>query len=179
MQYPLWSHVGGTGRMMDQPQRLSGSPGAMRAWSGVEFMRALMDGTLPAPPFAPTTRIYPLEVAEGRVVFEGEPDRAFYNPMNVMHGGWIATLLDTGMACAVHSVLKAGETFTTTSMNITFLRPVTEATGRLRCEGIVLNLGGRIASAEGKVYDGAGSLVAHGSETCLIMRANRGQDTRN
>jgi uncharacterized protein (TIGR00369 family) len=168
-------HVGGTGRMMDQSQPISVSHGAMRALSGVEFMRALMDGTLPPPLFSPTTRIYPIEVAEGRVVFEGEPDRAFYNPMNVMHGGWIATLLDTGMACAVHSVLKAGESFTTTSMNITFVRSVTEATGRLRCEGIVLNLGGRLASEEGKIYDGTGTLVAHGSETCLIMRANRGQ----
>jgi uncharacterized protein (TIGR00369 family) len=147
---------------------------AARALSGVEYLRGLMDGTLPAPPFAPTCRIWPAEVSEGRVVFEGEPNSEFNNPMGIVHGGWIATLLDTGMACAVHSVLKPGESFTTTSMNITFVRPVTERMRRLRCEGVVLNSGGRIATAEGKVYDTDGNLIAHGSETCLIMRAGRG-----
>jgi uncharacterized protein (TIGR00369 family) len=148
--------------------------GRIRKLAGVEFLRGLMDGTLPAPPFAATCRIWPVEVAEGRVVFEGEPNGDFYNPMGVVHGGWIAALLDTGMACAVHSALKPGETFTTTSMCISFVRPVSEELGRLRCEGTLLQSGGRIASAEGKVYDMAGNLVAHGSETCLIMRAGRG-----
>lgn len=147
---------------------------AVRSLSGLEFLRGLIDGTLPAPPFAPTTRIRPIEVAEGRVVFYGEPSGDFYNPMGVVHGGWIATLLDTGMACAVHSALKPGETFTTTSMSVHFVRPVTEQLGRLRCEGVSLQSGGRIASAEGKVYDMDGNLIAHGSETCLIMRAGRG-----
>ena len=159
-----------------QPSSLStDAPTHLRGMSGVEFMRALTNGAIAPPPFASTTRIYPLEIAEGRVVFEGEPSADFYNPMGVVHGGWIATLLDTGMACAVHSGLKAGETFTTSSMNITFLLPVTESTGRLRCEGIVLKVGGRIASAEGKVYDSAGRLIAHGNETCLIARAGRRQ----
>jgi uncharacterized protein (TIGR00369 family) len=146
---------------------------AARALSGVEFLRSLMDGTLPAPPFAPTCRIWPVEVAEGRVVFEGEPNREFYNPLGVVHGGWIATLLDTGMACAVHSALKPGESFTTTSMNVTFVRPVTDQIARVRCEGIVLHSGGRVATAEGKIYDAEGNLIAHGSETCLVIRAGR------
>lgn len=145
----------------------------MRSMSGLEYLQGLIHGTLPAPAFAPTTGIRPVELAEGRVVFEGEPRSEFYNPMGIIHGGWVATLLDTGMACAVHSALKPGEAFTTLSMNVTYVRPVTEQTGRLRCEGVVLHVGGRIASAEGKVYDAAGNLVAHGSETCLIMRAGR------
>ncbi len=147
---------------------------AVRSLSGLEFLRGLIDGTLPAPPFAPTTRIRPIEVAEGRVVFYGEPNGDFYNPMGVVHGGWIAMLLDTAMACAVHSALKAGEALTTLSMNITYVRPVSEQMGRLRCEGVLLHSGGRIATAEGKVYDDAGNLLAHGSETCLIIRAGRG-----
>ena len=111
----------------------------------------------------------------GRVVFEGEPHGDFYNPMGTVHGGWIATLIDTAMACAVHSSLKPGEIFTTVEMNITYVRPVQAATGTLRCEGVLLHSGGRVASAEGKVYDAAGNLVAHGSETCLITRAPRAQ----
>lgn len=147
---------------------------SMRTMSGVEFMRGLMDGSLPEPPFAATTGIRPVHVEEGRVVFEGEPRGDFYNPMGTVHGGWIATLLDTVMACAVHSSLKAAEIFTTASMNITYVRPVNAATGLLRAEGVLLHSGGRVASAEGKVYDAAGNLIAHGSETCLVTRASRG-----
>src|SRR5262245_13422446 len=95
-----------------------GARTAMRAMSGVEFLRALMDGTLPPPAFSATSRIKPVLVEEGRVIFEGDPKGDFYNPMGIMHGGWIATLLDTAMACAVHSGLKAGEIFTTASMNV-------------------------------------------------------------
>jgi uncharacterized protein (TIGR00369 family) len=150
------------------------SRNAVRKMSGVEFLRGLMDGTLPALPFSPTTRIRPLEIEEGRVVFAGQPHAEFYNPMGMVHGGWIATLLDTAMACAVHSVLEPGEAFTTLSMSITYARPVTEASGPLRCEGVLLHAGGRIAGAEGKVYDKSGNLIAHGNETCVVMRPGRG-----
>ena len=146
---------------------------SIRAMSGVEFLRALLNGALPAPPFSLTSRIRPVVIEEGRVVFEGEPKGDFYNPLGTMHGGWIATLIDTAMACAVHSSLKAGEMFTTTDMHVTFVRPVIETTGVLRCEGVLLHSGGRVASAEGKVYDAAGNLIAHGSETCLVTKAHR------
>lgn len=146
---------------------------AIRTMSGVEFITALRDGTLPAPPFAGTSRIKPVEVEVGRVVFEGEPKGDFYNPMGAIHGGWIALLIDTAMASAVHSSLKGGEMFTTIEMNVTYVRPVHEATGVLRCEAAVLHSGGRVASAEGKVYDAAGNLIAHGSETCLVTKAHR------
>lgn len=146
---------------------------SMRAMSGLEFLRGLMDGALPAPASSSTSRIKPVEVAVGQVVFEGEPHGDFYNPMGTVHGGWIATLIDTAMACAVHSSLKPGEIFTTVEMNITYVRPVQAATGTLRCEGALLHSGGRVASAEGKVYDAVGNLIAHGSETCLITRNTR------
>jgi uncharacterized protein (TIGR00369 family) len=146
---------------------------SMRAMSGLEFLCGLMDGSLPPPAFSATSRIAPVEAEAGRVVFEGEPHGDFYNPMGTVHGGWIATLLDTAMACAVHSSLKAGEIFTTVEMNVTYVRPVQAATGKLRCVGVLLHSGGRVASAEGKVYDAAGILIAHGSETCLITRAHR------
>ena len=144
-----------------------------RDMSGLAFLRGLLDGTLDAPPFSATSRIRPVSVDFGRVTFEGEPKGDFYNPMGTVHGGWIATLLDTAMACAVHSSLKPGEAFTSVEMKITFVRHVREDTGVLRCEGIVLHSGGRIASAEGKVLDAAGNLVAHGTETCMITRLSR------
>lgn len=149
--------------------------GAVRKLSGVEFLRGLMDGTSPPPAFGATTRIRPTVIEEGRVVFEGEPNGDFYNAMQIVHGGWVATLLDTAMACAVHSALKPGEMFSTLSMNITYVRKVSETSGRLRCEGVMLHSGGRVAGAEGKVYDASGNLVAHGSETCIVVRAGRGE----
>lgn len=142
--------------------------------SGLEFLRGLLDRSLPAPPFSLTAGITPLSLEEGRIVFEGTPSRAFYNPMGIVHGGWIAMLLDTVMGCAVHSALKAGQIYTTLEMKTTFVRAVQQESGPLKAEGVLLHMGGRVASSEGKLFDGAGKLVAHGSETCLIMKPGGG-----
>jgi uncharacterized protein (TIGR00369 family) len=137
--------------------------------SGVQFLQGLADGTLPAPPFAEVADVWPVEVAVGRVVFAARPSARFSNPMGMVHGGWIALLLDTVMGCAVHSALAPGQRFATIEMKTVFVRPVFESTGQLRAEGVLLHIGGRIASSEGKVFDAAGALVAHGSETCSIL----------
>lgn len=141
---------------------------------GLEFLRGLLDGSLILPPFGKTSSIRLVSVEEGRVVFEGVPSREFYNPMGSVHGGWIATLLDTAMACAVQSSLKTGQTCTTLEMKTVFVRPVFENTGPLVCEGILLHAGGQIAGSEGRVYDGSGTLIAHGTETCLVLTARNG-----
>ena len=141
----------------------------MMAMTGADQLKALIHGTHPAPPFATTTDIWLVEVENGRVVFEGVPSPRFYNPLGTVHGGWISTLLDSAMGCAVHSVLKPGQTYTTVDMSISFVRAVLEKTGKLRCEGKIIHSGGRVATAEGRVFDQAGTLIAHGSETCLVM----------
>jgi uncharacterized protein (TIGR00369 family) len=86
-----------------------------------------------------------------------------------VHGGCISTLLDSAMGCAVHSVLAPGQAYTTVDMTVSFVRPVFQTTGKLRCEGKIIHAGGRIATAEGRVWDDADTLIAHGSETCLVM----------
>jgi len=146
--------------------------------SGYDFLCALRDGTLPAPPFSAVTGIRPVEIERGRIVFEGTPSEEFYNPLGTVHGGWLATLLDTAMACAIQSMLSAGQTYTTLELKTNFVRPVFASTGVLRCEGVVLSVGGRIASSEGKTFDKAGNLVAHGTETCLIMGQRNGAGSR-
>ena len=138
------------------------------AVSGLDFLTALRDGKYPAPPFAVETDIWITEIETGRVVFEGQPSARFYNPLGTVHGGWISGLIDSAMGCAVHSLLKAGQAYTTVDMTINFVRPVFEKTGRLKCEGKIIHAGGRIATSEGRVWDQAGKLIAHGSETCLI-----------
>lgn len=137
--------------------------------SGFDFMRGVQDGLYPAPPFAEVADVWPTLVEPGRIIFEGAPSARFYNPMGIVHGGWIALILDTVMGCAVHTSLKPGQGFTTVDMHTSFVRAVTEQTGKVRAEGTLLHLGGRIASAEGKLFDTKGRLIAHGTETCAIM----------
>jgi uncharacterized protein (TIGR00369 family) len=137
--------------------------------SGFDFLKGMRDGLYPAPPFAEVTDVWPLAVEVGRITFEGTPSARFYNPLGIVHGGWIALLLDTAMGCAIHSALKPGQGFATTDMSTSFVRAVTEKTGKVRAEGTLLHLGSRIATAEGKLFDVAGRLVAHGTETCAIL----------
>jgi uncharacterized protein (TIGR00369 family) len=138
---------------------------------GLEQLRALISGSRPPPPFAEATGIRLTEVEHGRVVFTGEPSRRYYNPQGTVHGGWIAGLLDSAMGCAVHSALRPSQSYTTIDMTTGYVRAVVEDTGTLRCEGRLVHMGRRVARAEGKVFDVEGRLVAHGSETCLILEA--------
>jgi uncharacterized protein (TIGR00369 family) len=143
-------------------------PPAATAASGLDFLLGMLEGRHPAPPFSAATDIWIVSAEPGRVVFEAMPSARFYNPMGTVHGGWIATLLDSGMGCAVHSTLKPGQVFTTLEMKTVFAKAAYETTGKLRCESALMHSGSRVASAEGKIYDGAGRLIAYGSETCLI-----------
>jgi uncharacterized protein (TIGR00369 family) len=142
------------------------------AVAGLDFLNRLLDGAQPAPPFAAATDIWIVEAQLGRVLFAATPSKRFYNPLGTVHGGWISTLLDSAMGCAVHSVLAPGQAYTTVDMTVSFVRPVFEKTGKLRCEGKIIHAGGRIATAEGRVWDEAGTLIAHGSETCLVTTAS-------
>lgn len=137
--------------------------------SGRETLQMILDGTLPAPPFAPTTLIDLIEVEEGRIAFSGRPDFAFLNPMGTVHGGWIATILDSAMGCAVHSTLKPGQLYATTAMTINYVRPLTADSGEVRCEATTVYSGARMATSEGRLIDGKGRLIAHGSESCLVF----------
>jgi len=139
--------------------------------TGHAFLQKLFDGTHPAPPFSETCEVWPTEVEVGRIVFEARPSARFYNPMGTVHGGWISTVLDSAMACAIHSKLKAGQAYTTVEMKVNFVRPLFDRTGKVRCEGRIVHLGSRMATSEGQLSDASGNLIAHGSETCMIMDA--------
>lgn len=139
--------------------------------SGLQILEAMLEGRLPLPPFGVTTDIRPEEVSEGRIVFSGLPGSGFLNPLGTIHGGWAATILDSAMACAVHSLLKPGQIYTTTSFTLNFVRPLLPQAERVRCEGVAVHVGSRFATSEGRLLDANGKLIAHGSETCLIMSA--------
>jgi uncharacterized protein (TIGR00369 family) len=146
---------------------------ALAGESGLDFQRGQMEGRHPAPPFSRTTRTYLVETEEGRVVFKGTPDEAFFNPLGTIHGGWTAGILDSAMACAVHSTLQPGQGYTTVEFKVNLVRPVLPASGELTCEGILVHRGGTVATSEGYLRDAEGRLLAHGTETCLIFDAAR------
>lgn len=110
------------------------------------------------------------EVAEaGTVTFVCEADPRFANPMGTVHGGIIATLLDSALGCAVQSVLPADAAYTTLSLEVKYLRPVTVDAGRLRATGVVVHAGRRQATAEGRLTDDAGRILATATTTCIIL----------
>ena len=146
---------------------------AARGLSGVEFLRKVVSGELPRPPISALMNFGLAEISEGRAVFTVEPAEYHYNPIGVVHGGLAATLLDSAMGCAVHSTLPAGAGYTTLEVKVNFVRPLTAETGLVRCEAEVIHVGGRTATAEGKVVDADGKLYAHATTTCIIFRNER------
>lgn len=136
--------------------------------SGLELLRR-MGKDLPGPPIAYTLDFDLGEVSEGRVEFLMDPAEYHENPLGTVHGGVLATLLDSATGCAVHSTLPAGVAYTTTSLNVTYIRPVTQRTGQIRCIGTVLSRGRRTALAEGRIIDANERLLAHATSTLMIF----------
>jgi uncharacterized protein (TIGR00369 family) len=136
---------------------------------GLELLTAIMEGTLPAPPIQQTLDFRLVKVERGYITFAGIPKFEYYNPLGSIHGGYTASLLDSCMSCAVHSTLEAGYSYATLEIKINYVRPITFDTGEIRAEGKVVNSGKRISTAEGKLYDSARRLYAHGTTTCLVL----------
>ena len=139
--------------------------------SGLELLHGLITGRHPVPPFAATSRCYLIEADDGRAVFRGEPDAAFLNPLGTIHGGWTSGILDSAMACAIHSTLRAGQAYTTLELKVHLVRAVLPSTGEVLCEGRIVHRGATVATSEGFLRDRDGRLLAHGTETCLIFDA--------
>src|SRR4029077_21020677 len=138
--------------------------------SGLEFVQGLADGTLPLNTIAQTLGYDVTQAESGRVVVTAEPSGIHLNPAGTVHGGLAATLLDSCMGLAIQSTLEKGVGSTTLEFKISLLRPITLETGLITAEGIVLSCGGRVGTAEGRITDGKGRLLAHGTTTCLILR---------
>lgn len=139
--------------------------------SGLEFVQGLADGTLPLNTIAQTLGYDVTEAVSGRVVVSAEPTGAHLNPAGTVHGGLAATLLDSCMGLAIQSTLEKGVGQTTLEFKISLVRAITPETGLVKAEGVVLNRGRRIGTAEGRVTDGKGRLLAHGTTTCLIFQS--------
>lgn len=148
-------------------------PAEATSQDGLAFLQGMLNGTYPAPPIARSMGFTLVAVEPGLAVFEGTPTADFLNPLSTIHGGWAATILDSALGCCVHTLIKAGQAYTTVEMKVNYVRAMLPDTGVVRCEGRVIHAGGRIATSEAKLLDAKGRLVAHGTETCLIFEARK------
>jgi uncharacterized protein (TIGR00369 family) len=155
----------------DAAERIYGTVSAerRREMSGLEFVQGLADGTLPLNTIARTLGYDVTEAVSGRVVVTAEPTDAHLNPAGTVHGGFSATLLDSCMGLALQSTLEKGLAQTTLEFKISLVRPITPETGLISAEGVVLNRGRRVGTAEGRLTDARGRLLAHGTTTCFIF----------
>lgn len=141
----------------------------IKAYSGLEFIQRIVAGTVPPPPIAATLGFTVTEAALGFVVFTMTPDHRHYNPIGSVHGGVACTLLDSCMSCAVQTQVPKGFGYTTLELKVNLVRPITATTGLIRAEGRSLHVGRRSGTAEGKILDAKGNLLAHGTTTCMIF----------
>ena len=141
----------------------------MRSLTGLEALRAMIAGALPAPPMGGLMGFRLVEVEEGRAVFEGTPGLSLLNPLGAVHGGYALTLIDSACGCALHSALGAGVGYTTVETKVNFTRPIDPNGGPVRCEGRIVSQGRTIGTAEAYLRSAEGKLLAHGTSTLIIF----------
>jgi uncharacterized protein (TIGR00369 family) len=137
--------------------------------SGLELMQAMLRGEIPEPTISVTMDFTLISVREGEAIFQGTPNAKHLNPMGTVHGGWYATLLDSAVGCAVHTMMPPGRGYTTAELSVNLVRGAAVGKEPLRVIGKVLHCGRQLATAEGRIVDAAGRLYAHATTTCLVF----------
>jgi len=148
-------------------------PEDVAGMTGRQILQAIIDRGVPAPPIADTLSFWLVEVGDGYAVFEGETGPHLLNPLGGVHGGWALTLIDSAAGCAGHTLLPADVGYATVETKANFTRPITETTGRVRAEGRVVSRGRQIITAEARVLDSAGRVLAHGTSTMMVLGSAR------
>lgn len=144
-------------------------PQAFAGRSGLEVMQAMLRGELPGPPILRTLDFVLVEVEQGRAVFQGTPGPDHFNPMGGVHGGWYATLLDSALGCAVHTLMPAGRAYTTAELSMNLVKAIGPKVQRVRALGKVVHCGRQLATAEARLVGPDGTLYAHATTTCLVF----------
>jgi len=152
----------GPGPGIAQPEQLEHK-------TGLEQMHAMLHGQLPYAAMAKTLDFLLISVEKGSAVFQGRPGPQHFNPMGTVHGGWFATLLDSALGCAVHSMMPPGRGYTTAELSVNIVRSLTPKVARVRAEGRVIHCGRQLATAEARLLGPDGTLYAHATTTCLVF----------
>ena len=145
------------------------TPAQIGGRSGMEVLNAIFAGEIPGPAIGHTLDFVPIHMEPGRAVFQGRPQLRHYNPLGIVHGGWFATLLDSALGCAVHTMLPAGKGYTTLELKVNIVRSLTDRVPLVRAEGRVIHVGGQVGIAEAQLKGPDGKLYAHATTTCLIF----------
>lgn len=152
------------------------TPGQLAGKTGLQVMQAMLRGEIPYPPIAQTLDFMLVEVGAGTAVFQGTPQRNHYNPLGSVHGGWFATLLDSALGCAVHTMMPAGRAYTTAELSVNLVRAITTRVARVRAEGRVIHCGRQLATADARLVGADGTLYAHATTTCLVFEMPGAQE---
>ncbi|MFY7940867.1 MAG: PaaI family thioesterase [Burkholderiaceae bacterium] len=156
--------------------RLSKGPGPgvatrkqLTGKNGLQTMQAMLAGELPYAAIARTLDFCLIDIGEGSAVFQGTPGSHHFNPMGTVHGGWFATLLDSALGCAVHTLMPEGRAYTTAELSVNIVRALTPDVRRVRAIGTVVHCGRQLATAEARLVGPDGKLYAHATTTCLVF----------
>lgn len=152
----------GPGPGVARPDQIAGK-------TGFEVMQAMLRGEIPHAEIAATLDFLLIEVSPGRAVFQGTPGKEHLNPLGTVHGGWFATLLDSALGCAVHTLMPPGRAYTTAELNVNLVKALTPKVARVRAIGTVIHCGRQLATAEARLVGADGTLYAHATTTCLVF----------
>ena len=152
----------GPGPGLAQPEQVASR-------TGLEFMEAMLHGDVAYAAIAKTLNFVVMEVRPGVAVFQGTPLPEHLNPLGTIHGGWIATLLDSALGCAVHTMMPLGHGYTTAELGVNYVKGLTPKVQRVRVEGKVIHCGRQLATAEARLVGPDGTLYAHATTTCLVF----------
>ncbi|MDR6451612.1 PaaI family thioesterase [Variovorax paradoxus] len=152
----------GPGPGLARPEQVAGK-------TGLEMMEAMLRAEIPYAAIAKTLDFALLEVSPGRAVFQGTPLAQHLNPLGTIHGGWIATLLDSALGCSVHTMMPAVRAYTTAELSVNYVKGLTPKVQRVRAEGKVIHCGRQLATAEARLVGPDGTLYAHATTTCLVF----------
>jgi uncharacterized protein (TIGR00369 family) len=144
-------------------------PDQVAAKSGLEVIQAMLRGEIAYPHISETMDFTLVQASLGCTTFQGTPQLKHYNPLGTVHGGWYATLLDSAVGCAVHTMMPPGRSYTTAELSVNIVRAAHAKTGPLRAIGTVIHCGKQLATAEGKIIGADGKLYAHATTTCLVF----------
>ncbi|TXT35385.1 MAG: thioesterase superfamily protein [Comamonadaceae bacterium] len=152
-------------------------PEQIASLTGLQMMQAMLNGDIPYASIAQTLDFMLMEVAPGLAIFQGTPGAAHMNPMGTIHGGWYATLLDSALGCAVHTMMPVGRAYTTAELSVNLVRSIGHKVKRVRAEGKIIHCGRQLATAEARLVGPDGTLYAHASTTCLVFELKTPMNT--
>ncbi len=138
--------------------------------AGSDFLQAITEGAIPTPPIMHALDIKIGTLAKGQVTFTFLPQEFHYNPIGTVHGGVITTILDSAMGCSLHTLLPAGTVYTTLEIKVNFIKAITIKSGELTATGKVLHNGSRTALTDAQLTGADGTVYAHATSTCLVMK---------